>query len=111
MDIISNVPATLEWRIYTGDTAIITIIVQDDAGNNVSLDGYTFVGQVREEPTSPDIIQSLDISVSDSVLTVDISDTTILPRISYFDIQATKPDLTITTILKGYIYTEDDVTR
>jgi len=111
MDIISNVPATLEWRIYKGDTSTMTILVQDDQGKDIDVSAYDFLGQIRQDPTDADELQDLAITADGNVISVTISNTTTLPRMSYFDIQATKPDTTVSTILKGYIYTEDDISR
>lgn len=111
MDIISNVPATLEWRVYKGDTTTLSIIVQSDEGAAIDVSDYEFLGQIRQDPTSATILQTLSINSLENMITVTITDSDDLPRMSYFDIQATKPDTTISTILKGYIYSEDDVSR
>jgi hypothetical protein len=111
MDIISNVPATLEWRIYKGDTSTMTIVVQDDQGNDIDVTDYDFLGQIRQDPTDADELQDLAITADGNVISVTVSNTATLPRMSYFDIQTTKPDTTVSTILKGYIYTEDDISR
>lgn len=111
MDIISNVPATLEWRIYKGDTANMTIIVEDDKGNDIDVTDYDFLGQIRQDPADAVALQDLAVTGAGNVIAIEIEDTSTLPRMSYFDIQVTKPDTTISTILKGYIYTEDDISR
>lgn len=111
MDVISNIPATLEWRVYKGDTARFSILLEDDKGVAIDTTGYNFAGQIKTEPGVIDALQDLLITVSDNLLTVDITDSQSLPRMSYFDIQVTKEDLSVLTILKGYIYSEDDVTE
>jgi hypothetical protein len=111
MDIISNIPATLEWHVYKGDTTTMTIVVQDDQGTDIDLSTYEFLGQIRQEPSDEEALQDLAITSNTNVLTVAISETETLPRMSYFDIQATKEDETVVTLLKGYIYTEDDISR
>lgn len=111
MDIISNVPATLEWRVYKGDTANMTILVKDDQGVDIDLDAYEIIGQIRQDPADETELQDLSITTSGNVISITISDTSTLPRMSYFDIQTTKPDTTVATLIKGYIYSEDDVSR
>lgn len=110
MDVISNVPASLEWHVYKGDTSRFSILLEDDNGVAIDTTDYTFAGQIKTEPGIETVLQDLSITVTDNLLTVEIEDSSTLPRMSYFDIQSTK-DLNVSTILKGYIYSEDDVTE
>lgn len=89
----------------------MTILVQDDQGKDIDLTEYSFLGQIRQDPADAEALQDLSIEVDGNVISVTVSETSSLPRMSYFDIQATKPDTTISTILKGQIYTEDDISR
>lgn len=109
MSTISNIPASLEWRVYKGDTANITIVIQDENGTDVDLTGYTFTGEIKAQPEDATFAQELDIIANGNVLSITIPSTSILPKVSYFDIQSVK-DGTVWTIIKGSIYAEKDVT-
>lgn len=110
MTTISNIPAALEWRVYRGDTARLTVVIKDEAGNDVDLTGYTFVSSIKNQPTDAVIAQDINITATDNILNLEIADTTSLAKVSYFDVQSTY-DGTIWTILKGNIYCEQDVTE
>jgi len=111
MTTINNVPAFLDWNVYQGDTARISVILRDESNEKMDLSDYSFEGQVRAEPKSTEVLQEITITKSDSLITLVIPNTTNLPRKSYFDIQSEHTDGTITTILKGNVNKEDDVTR
>lgn len=110
MSLISNIPAALEWRVYKGDTATLTIAMLDENDNDLDLTGYTFAGELRINPEDENPDRSLTITVQENILTIQIPDTDTLPKTSYYDIQSNN-DGTITTILKGMIISEMDVTR
>ena len=110
MTTISNIPAALNWKIYKGDTAKLTIIMQDELGNDINLDGYTFTGQIKAQPDDTVAIQELAIVAGTTVLSIDILDTETLPKISYFDVQSINNGV-IWTVLKGTINVEQDVTN
>lgn len=110
MSLISNIPASLEWRVYKGDTATLTIAVLDENEDAVDLTGITFNGEVRISPEDVDADRSLTITVEENILTIQIPDTDTLPRTSYYDIESDN-DGVIQTILKGMIISEMDVTR
>jgi len=110
MTTLSNIPAALNWKIYKGDTAKLTILMQDELGNDVNLDDYTFTGKVKAQPDDTLAIQDLAIVAGSTILSIEILDTETLPKISYFDIQSVKDGVTW-TILKGTINVEQDVTN
>jgi hypothetical protein len=110
MNLVSNIPAALEWRVYKGDTASLAIAILDDKNEPVDLTGITFDGELRISPEDSESDRSLAITVLENVLTVEIPDTDTLPRTCYYDIQSNN-DGTIQTIIKGMIITETDVTR
>lgn len=110
MSLVSNIPAALEWRVYKGDTATLSIAVLDEKNDPVDLTGITFDGELRISPEDASADRSLAITVVDNVLTVQIPDTDTLPRTSYYDIQSNN-DGVIQTIIKGMIISETDVTR
>lgn len=110
MDVISDLPAGIEWRIYKGDTTQLTMYVVDSDDKPVDMTAYTILGQIRERQDDPNPIESLSISVSENAVSFAIVDTTVLPKIAYFDIQTTK-DGVVKTILFGKIISTLDVTR
>lgn len=109
MTTLSNIPAALNWKIYKGDTAKLTIIVQDANGADVDLTGYFFTGQIKAQPDDAVALQELNIDSNLTLLSIEIPDTNGLPKISYFDIQSFYEGTTW-TILKGTISVEQDVT-
>lgn len=110
MTTISNIPAALEWRVYKGDTARLTVVIKDENGNDVDLDGYTFTSSIKNQPTDAESAQDINVTATDNVLALEIADTTQLAKVTYFDVQSIN-DGTIWTILKGNIYCEQDVTE
>lgn len=110
MDVISDLPAGIEWRIYKGDTTQLTMYVVDKDDKPVDMTAYTVIGQIRERQDDANPLESLAISVQDNAVTFAITDTTVLPKIAYFDIQTTK-DNVVKTLLFGKIIATLDVTR
>jgi hypothetical protein len=109
MTTISNVPASINWKIYKGDTARLTIIMQNDNGTELDITNYTFTGEIKAQAEDAIALQQLNISSTSSLLSIEIADTESLPKISYFDIQSIYEGTTW-TILKGTISVEQDVT-
>lgn len=110
MTTISNIPAALEWRVYKGDTAKLTVVIKDENNNDVDLTGYTFTSSIKNQPTDADSAQDIIVTTVDNILSLEIPDTSILAKVSYFDVQS-ENDGVIWTILKGNIYSEQDVTE
>lgn len=110
MNTISNIPADIEWRVYKGDTAVLSVAVKDDSCKDYDLTDYTVSGMIKADPTDEEELQTLTVTISNNIIQINIDDTATLPKSSYFDIQLVK-DTTIWTILKGMIITENDITR
>lgn len=112
MNTISNVPGSIEWLVYKGDTAALTIIMKDQDGKDLDISGLSFTGQIKLQPEDAEEEQTLTIATNENVITVVIPDTSILSKISYFDIHSIN-NVTdeVMTILKGRINAEMDVTR
>lgn len=110
MEIINDVPAGIGWRIYKGDTAKITMFVNDQDDKPVDLSGYTVTGQIRQQPEDAVALQDLLISTTDNIMYLQVADTSTLPKSSYFDVQTVKDGVT-KTILSGRITIDLDVTR
>lgn len=111
MDILDLQPPTIEWRVYRNDTSTLSIAVVDKDENAIDLTDWTFTGQVREFPLSPTPITSLSIAKNTNIL-VCVLNTANLEKINHFDIQGTEAASgKISTIIKGTIFVEEDVTR
>lgn len=110
MTTISNIPAALEWRVYKGDTAKLTVVIKDENNNDVDLTGYTFTSSIKNQPTDGVSAQDISVTTSGNILSLEIPDTSALAKVSYFDVQS-ENDGVIWTILKGNIYSEQDVTE
>jgi len=110
MTTISNIPASINWKIYKGDTAKLTIFMQDENGVDIDLTGYEFTGVIKTNQDDSVPLQGLAIASNAALLSLTIQDTEVLPKISYFDVQSVKDEV-IWTIIKGTISVEQDVTN
>lgn len=101
----------MDWQVYRNDNTTLTLVLVDT--NNVALDltNWNFAGQVRQFPTNTTVLDAMSIVKNNNVLTIGL-DTTNLDVMNYFDIQGTNSGTgTVSTILTGQIYVEEDVTR
>jgi hypothetical protein len=111
MDILNVQPPTIEWRVYRNDTTTLTVVLTDSNGAALDLTDWNFQSKVREFPASPDVITTMSIVKNDNALTLAL-DTADLTNISYFDIQGTNSVTNkISTVLRGQIFVEEDITR
>jgi hypothetical protein len=89
----------------------MTLLLSDADGRAIDTTDWDFDGKVREYPTDAAVVTTLSIVKNDNVLTIEL-DTTDLPLLSYFDIQGTNSvNSKISTVLRGQIIVEEDVTR
>lgn len=86
--------------------------MKDQDGKDLDISGLSFTGQIKLQPEDAEEEQTLTIATNENVITVVIPDTSILSKISYFDIHSIN-NVTdeVMTILKGRINAEMDVTR
>lgn len=110
MDVLNDLPGAIEWRVYKGDTANFSMFVRDENDDPIDMSSYVVTGNIRQNPNDAAAEQVLSIVVSEDLLDITIPDTTILNKVSYFDIQTAK-DGVIKTILFGRIIADTDVTR
>lgn len=111
MSLIDQLPPSIEWRVYSGDTARLTLFVRDSNDKPIDLSDYTVVGLLKATPTSTQS-EALVIQVGeDGLISVAIEDTASIEEQMYFDIQTTSPDDVINTILRGIVIKEQDVTN
>jgi hypothetical protein len=112
MNLIDQLPPSIEWYVYSGDTARLTLFVVDADDQPIDLSEYTFEGQIRFTPSHPEAEFVLTVTgTEDGVVTINIEDTASLANQMYFDIQSTSPEDVVNTILRGVIIKEQDVTR
>jgi hypothetical protein len=111
MDILNVQPATIEWRIYRHDTTTMTVVLTDSNGAAIDLTDWEFESKVREYPTDSEVIQAMSIVKNENTLTLAL-DNANLKEINYFDIQGTNSvNDKVSTILRGQIFVEEDITR
>lgn len=111
METLNLQPPMIEWRVYRNDNAVMTLVLVDSANAALDLTGWTFSGLVREYPTDETQLSELSIIKNDNVLTVGL-DTINLTNMSYFDIQGSYNNgEKLSTVIRGQIFVEEDVTR
>jgi hypothetical protein len=112
MNLIDQLPPSIEWYVYSGDTARLTLFVVDANDQPIDLSEYTFEGQVKITPSNPEAAFNLAITADDQgVVSLTIPNTSDLSSQMYFDVQATSPEDVVNTILRGTIIKEQDVTN
>lgn len=111
METLNLQPPTIEWLVYRNDSTPMTVLLADAEGRELDLTDWDFAGKVREYPTDAAVITTLAIVKNGNVLTVEL-DTANLPLMSYFDIEGTNNvNAKVSTVLRGQILVEEDVTR
>ena len=111
MEILDLQPPTIEWRVYRNDAAPMTLLLSDSNGQSLDLTDWEFEGKVREYPLDAAVITTLSIVKNGNVLTIELN-TANLPMISYFDIEGVNQvNNKISTVLRGQIFVEEDITR
>lgn len=111
MQTLNSQPPSMDWQVYRNDNTVMTLVLVDS--NDVALDltDWEFTGQVRQFPTNTTVLDSMDIVKNNNILTIGL-DSTNLDVMNYFDIQGVNSVTeTVSTILTGQIYVEEDVTR
>jgi hypothetical protein len=111
METLNLVPPSIEWQTYRNDTTEMTVLLVDENDAALDLTNWAFTGKVREYPADSAVLATLTITKTDNALTVLLNNST-LPLISYFDIQGIdSTNNKVSTVLKGQIIVEQDVTR
>ncbi len=111
METLNLQPPTIEWRVYRNDNANMTLVLVDSNDAPIDLTDWTFEGKVREFPADATELSDLQIIKNENTLTIAL-DTSDLTLISYFDIQGTNSTTsTVSTVIRGQIFVEEDVTR
>jgi hypothetical protein len=111
METLNLQPPTIEWKVYRNDTSPMTLLLTDADGRDIDLTDWDFEGKVREYPTYSTVITTLSILKNGNVLTIEL-DNSELPLFSYFDIEGINSvNSKVSTVLRGQIIVEEDVTR
>ena len=111
METLNLQPPDLEWRVYRNDNAVMTLVLVDGNDAAIDLTDWDFEGLVKEYPSDETEISELEIVKNENVLTIAL-DTSDLTLVSYFDIQGTNSTTsTVSTVIRGQIFVEEDVTR
>jgi hypothetical protein len=111
METLNLIPPSVEWQTYRGDTTEMTVFLVDENDAALDLTDWTFTGKVREYPSDVAVLETLSITKNDNVLTI-ILDNSDLPLTSYFDVEGVNSETDkISTVLRGRIAVEEDVTR
>lgn len=111
MQTLNSQPDSMDWQVYRNDSTVMTLVLVDTDNVALDLTDWTFTGQVRQFPTNTSVLDAMDIVKNENVLTVGL-DTTNLDVMNYFDIQGVNSNTsTVSTILTGTIYVQEDVTR
>jgi hypothetical protein len=110
MESLNLVPPSVEWLTYRNDTTEMTVLLVDENDEALDLTDWTFTGKVREYPSDATVLETLTVTKTDNALAI-VLDNSDLPLISYFDIQGVNTDNKVSTVLRGQIIVEEDVTR
>ena len=111
METLNLVPPSVEWQTYRNDTTEMTLFLVDENDAAIDLTDWDFEGKVREYPSDAAVIETLSITKQDNALTI-VLDNSDLPLTSYFDIEGVNSvNNKVSTVLKGRIAVEEDVTR
>ena len=111
METLNLVPPSVEWQTYRNDTTEMTVFLVDENDAALDLTDWTFTGKVREYPSDAAVLETLNITKDANALTIAL-DNSDLPLTSYFDIEGTNSvNNNVSTVLRGRIAVEEDVTR
>lgn len=111
METLNSQPPAMDWEVYRYDNTVMTLVLVDTNDQKLDLTNWDFNGQVRQFPTNTEILDAFDIIKNDNTLTIGL-DSTNLDVMNYFDIQGINSESgTVSTILTGTIYVQEDVTR
>jgi hypothetical protein len=111
METLNLQPPSIEWRVYRNDNTMMTLVLVDGQDAALDLTDWTFTGKVREFPADSTVLTNLSIVKNENVLTIALTNNA-LPLMSYFDIQGVNNTTSVvSTVIRGQIFVEEDVTR
>lgn len=111
---VSLLPATLDFRLYRGDSIDLNFVLKDSVGTPVNLDG--FIGTVQFRDSSDNIVATPVVTVNNGGLMgavrIFLADTTLLPIGDYdYDFQLEDLEGTKRTYIAGTVTLQKDITR
>lgn len=110
-------PTETNIDVYAGDTWSRSVQIQDGDGNGIDVTGWTFLAQVRESRASETVEATFTVTVTTAAsgeltITLDAETTAALDEGKWvWDLQATKTDSSVQTLLQGVVSVTADVTR
>lgn len=111
METLDLQPPILEWRLYRNDTATLSLVLVDSNDVGLDLTDWEFEGEVREFPLNSTTLATMSITKNANVLVIAVN-THDLTNICYFDVQGVNQVTEeVSTIVRGQIFLEEDVTR
>jgi len=112
MQTLNVQPPSIDWLVYRNDTTELTVVLTNEDGSPMDVSGWDFRAQVREYPTDAEPVTEMNIFQNQNTLVL-VLENEDLPLISYFDIEGiySEPPGKISTILRGQIIIQEDVTR
>ena len=111
METLNSQPPAMDWQVYRNDNAVMTLVLVDLYDKKLDLTDWEFTGQVRQFPSNSEVLKAIDIVKNYNTLTLGL-DTSGLDVMNFFDIQGVNSETgTVSTILTGQIYVQEDVTR
>ena len=111
METLNLIPPSVEWQTYRNDTTEMTVILVDENDQALDLTDWTFTGKVREYPGDASVVQNLVVTKNENALTI-VLDNSEIPLTSYFDVEGVNSETNkVSTVLRGRIQVEEDVTR
>ena len=111
METLNVQPPSIEWMVYRNDTTELTMLLVDENDAALDLTDWDFTGVVREYPSDGAVLTTLTITKDANALTVGLFNS-FLPITSYFDIEGVNSvNDKVSTVLRGRIQVEEDVTR
>ena len=111
METLNIQPPSVEWMVYRNDTTEMTVVLVDENDDAIDLTDWNFQGKVREYPSDATVLETLTITKDANALTI-VLDNSDLPLTSYFDIEGVNSENNkVSTVLRGRIAVEEDVTR
>jgi hypothetical protein len=111
METLNLIPPSVEWQTYRNDTTEMTVFLVDENDAALDLTDWDFTGVVREYPSDGAVLTTLTITKNANALTIGLFNS-FLPLTSYFDIEGVNSENDkVSTVLRGRIAVEEDVTR
>lgn len=122
--------AQYNMNVNQGEDFELQIIIKDDTGTPIDLTGNSYAGQIRKEYDSSSVAANFVCTIGDQITDPGLlfvrlpnSTTSAIPcdpateenprpvTKFIYDLEETKPDLTITRILEGIVNVSPNVTR